>query len=343
MGYDVSYHPVDGAFIRGRVIPYVRGAGSLGDVLPDMIRIDRARWRAAEWAYKVADISTKESRRRYEAEHAAQKRKGGDAGAAPKKRPPAGLLPEWFDSDLHIWGRPFFITAETPEEVSEVIDRYCAAPSPEQVDAIAREELARLNPKLVTRVKPPRTRSGPTDAAIARSLLANLDLARSWLKLKAAGEPFVDEDGDEHDPAEAFVHNFPLMAVAFAAKLRPGWMARGLVWPTLMMGRAGLTPGRYFDSPSPLFGGLRRTFPQLDEALNETIVCNYELGGHVAPKGVRTLRRVLNEARDQIIEKLGYGETELRKIDEALYDAARRRLGFIEAAEIYSGIMGIMN
>ena len=32
-----------------------------------------------------------------------------------------------------------------------------------------------------------------------------------------------------------------------------------------------------------------------------------------------------------------------RKINEALTDAARRGIGFIEASEIYSGSMGMMN
>lgn len=329
MGYDISYHPVDGKFTRERVIPYVRGSGSLDDVIPDMVRLRRVRDRAAAWALQVFELQS-------------QERKARRAAEQQQKEPPPPSELGGFDADLHVWGRPFFITAPTPGEVSEVIDRYCAARTDAQVDALARRELARLNPALRERVKAP-ARARHSDEKIARGLVANLDRTRTFLELARRGQPYVDEEGEEYDAREAFAHNFPLAAVAFVAVLRPGWMARGLVWPTLMLDGAGHDPAEYFEKPTPLFAPLLRSNPAIAEALEPTIVCNYVLGGYVRPGRVRGLRRFLRESREQIVAALDYGEEELRKIDEALYDAQRRKLGFVEAAEIYSGIMGILN
>src|SRR5262245_63308057 len=157
MGYDISYHPVDVAFLRDRVAPYVRGKGNLDDVIPDMGRIEKVRGRAGAWALKVVDIYHKEVQRQRDAEEfarsAARSAVAGKSVARPKKVP-ARPLPGWFDPDLHVWGRPFFITARTPEEVSDRIDRYCAAGSDAEVDALAREEVARLNPTLAQRMGP---------------------------------------------------------------------------------------------------------------------------------------------------------------------------------------------
>jgi hypothetical protein len=250
------------------------------------------------------------------------------------------LMPDWFDSDLHVTGRPFFITAETPEEVSDLIDRYCAADSEEAVDALVLEQMRRLNPELPKHIKPKHKRL-PSDEEIARRLLANLDESRKLFELAKRGESFVNEDGIERDAKYDFAYTFPLTAVAFAAVLRPGWRSGGRVWPTYLLNESGLWAEDYFEKPLPLFRPLLGTNPMLEKALKPSIVLNYELGGYVRPNRVRALRKFLREEADLIVAELEYGTGDLRKIDEALYDATRRKLGFIEAAEIFGGIMDI--
>src|SRR4051812_109279 len=118
MGYDVSYHPVDVDLIRSRVVTYIRGQRDINDLVADAVRLAKVRFRANAWGLGLWHLH-KETR---------------------EAASPAVRVPDSFDSDLHIWGRPFFITGATPEEVSEGIDRYTAATA-ETVDDVAREML----------------------------------------------------------------------------------------------------------------------------------------------------------------------------------------------------------
>ena len=80
------------------------------------------------------------------------------------------------------------------------------------------------------------------------------------------------------------------------------------------------------------------------------IISNYSLGGYVQPKNVPAFREWMEKNTEKMIAacvKEKWDEAGARqdfgKVMEALRDAERRGMGFLEAAEVYSGPMGIMN
>src|SRR6476620_1507355 len=81
MGYDISFHPVDVRLVQERVTPFLAGRGNdddLDDLIADAVRQAKVRFRANAWGLGVMQAK------------------------------PGGA----FDTRLHVWGRPFFVTAE---------------------------------------------------------------------------------------------------------------------------------------------------------------------------------------------------------------------------------------
>jgi hypothetical protein len=257
--------------------------------------------------------------------------------------------PPLVDSDLHVWGRPFFVTAPDPIAVSKVIDRYLDA-SPDAADAIAKAELGRLDPELASVVTLELEGDSPSDEELAQSIRWKLDLLRRCYQARRAGERSITlPDGEEADPSELLGREVPLALLEFAANFRPGWMARGIVWPTVLLHEARIDDAGCFEPPRALVEPLARELSDVQFFLEATITENYMVGGYVPPTKVSLLRKHLEKNAERVLasSRARGWEAEcksaLRKILEALADAERRHLGFAEATEIYSGIQGIMN
>ena len=330
MGFDISSHPVDAGLIQKRLLPYLRGEGDIDDLVADAVRLARVRFRANAWGLGLLALVSP---------------KPGKPGQRPKKLKADG---GGFDPDLHLWGRPFFITAP-PDQVGSVIDRYLAA-TPGQVDTIAREQLDRLDPALKDRVVPDADGFLPEDdAVIAAGVRQELDLLRSAYPRLADGRPVKMPEGEAADPEDLFLFHMPLAVVAFAAQFWPGWMARGHVWPTSMIAEAGLDAEGLFGPAGFLFEPLLGQIGGWDEAFAPTITQNYTLGGAARAANVGNLRAWWQAHREALIAPFvadgdaQSGASAHQKSLEAMQDAERRGAAFIEAAEIYSGFMGIMN
>jgi hypothetical protein len=257
--------------------------------------------------------------------------------------------PPLVDSDLHVWGRPFFVTASDPLAVSQVIDSYLDA-TLEAADAIAKAELGRLDPDLASSVTLELEGEPPSDEELAQGIRWKLDLLRRCYQARRAGQPIVTlPDGEEADPSELLGREVPLALLEFSAHFRPGWMARGSVWPSVLLHEAELDDAGCFEPPRALVEPLARELADLSFFLEPTITENYMVGGYVPPKKVPLLRAHLEKHGERVLAQSRQSGWEpecrsaLRKILEALSDAERRGLGFAEATEIYSGIQGIMN
>jgi hypothetical protein len=344
MGYDVSAHPVDVGLIQNRVLPYVRGEGDLSDLVETAVQLARVRFRANAWGLGLLALA--------HAESDAKRKKPKKAKATTAKKKPAAkpkwLVPDSFDSDLHVWGRPFFITVP-PQRVSEALDRYLAA-TPRQVDRIAQDMLRELNPELVGEVTPSSEGRLPTAKNLAAGIVGSLDFFRDAYPKLAGNEPVELPDGDVITAAELFLHSLPLHAVTFAAQLQPGWMGRGYVWFTAFIERAGLDAGKLVETAAPLFRPLLKDVKGFRKAFEPTITENYTLGGYVQPKNVPAFREWMENHAEEMVEACVAEEwdeagarVDLGKVMEALRDAEYRKMGFVEAAEVYSGMMGIMN
>jgi hypothetical protein len=273
------------------------------------------------------------------------------AATGSRKKPaakPKWLVPETFDADLHVWGRPFFITTPT-ERVSESIDRYLAA-TPRQVDRIAKEMLHELNPALVGKVTPSAEGQLPAPRQLAKNIRFALDFYRAaYPKLKSR-ERVQLPDGADVSPEELFLGSFGLDVVSFAANLQPGWMSRGYVWFTAFIDRAGLDASKYVESAASLFQPLLKEVTGFRKAFEAGITANYMLGGYVQPRNVPPFRRWMEQNTEKMIAACvaedwneDGSRADFLKVLEPLRDAEQRKMGFLEAAEVYSGPMGVMN
>ncbi len=335
MGFDISSHPVDVQLIQTRILPYLRGQGTIDDLLADAVRLTKVRFRANAWGLGALNVQHKEQ----EDQRAKKKAKDGSAAVTQTARD--------FDSDLHVWGRPFFITVPT-EQLASVLDRYLAA-SPEQVDAIAMAQLYKLHPDLVNQVQPDADSTLPNDGPLADSIRQEIDVLKSAYQNIASGKSVKLPTGEKVDPEDLLLFNMPLAVVTFAANFTPGWMARGHVWFTQFIQQANLDADGLYEPATSLFEPLLNTIGGWEEAFEPTITQNYTLGGYVRPANVTAFRTWWEAHREPLLapfavdDEQDYGAVCYQKILEAVREAERRKFGFVEAAEVYSGFMGIMN
>lgn len=341
MGYDVSFHPVDVAFIHDRVVRYVVGDCEIDDLFASGTRIARNRYLANAWGLGVHRVHSE----RFNALEPPKRSLLSRFLGRPAPRATVPPEPFEFETDLFIWGRPFFITVP---EVSEVTDLYLGARDDDAVTLLAREMSERIEPGLSSRVIPDLEGGVPTDKEFRDSFTWKLELFRSAFEAVRDGSFVIAPDGQKHEPVALFETDFPLAALSFAAHFRPGWMARGYVWPTRLFEAAGLECP-FFSDASRLFQPLVEKQPRIGFRLSSTIEDNYSIGGFVAPQDVGRLAHFLEQHHDAI---LAVGTSEgwehdcrlaLQKIREAVADAEARGFGFLEASEIYSGPLGVMN
>jgi hypothetical protein len=308
MGFDTSHHPVD-LELAGRIADYISGKGSIDELVADSVRCAKMRFRANAWGLGVQAL------------------------ADP---PPA------FDSGLHIWGRPFFVTVEGTEAIAHMIDRYLAARTTDEVDAIARDNLVALDANLPGRVTPSASGTLPGDADLAASIRSNVDLLRRACKIAETGGPIELPNGGTTDARELLAREAVFQILSFCADARPGWMDRGYVWPTSLVEEAKLEAAGLFEPPRALLGSLasRKLNWFLDAGLSE----NYMVGALVTAAKVPALCAFLGAHR-AALEACFDGEvkTSVQKLIEAANDTKLRGLAFAEATEVYSGFSGILN
>lgn len=318
MGYDISFHPVDMRLVRERVTPFLAGLGrddDLDDLIAAAVRQAKVRFRANAWGLGV-------------------RKAGADTD---------------FDTFFYIWGRPFFVTAEDPAAVAETVVRYRDA-AVDEVDDLARSQIALLDPTLVKHVEPDSNGTLPDDEHLAIGFRWKLDLLRGAAQAVRAGRSTIaNGDGDEISAAGALTGNAQFVLVEFLAALLPGWIERGKVWPSELAERATTDGYAPLADNGPLLGVLPAEFPALDWESNWTIHNNYMIGGYAAPSDIRPMRNWLSHNVDALTavgdqwDDRPYVSKALRKLDESLALAELTGAGFVEAAEIYIPMQGTMN
>ena len=329
MGYDCSYHPVDLKQFQEEILGAATGERPLKALTARAIELEKRRYRAKAWALAAIGVQHEE-------------------GAAKKKTKASETTA--LESDLHVWGRPFFIGASDAEDVSKEIDRWLAAKDDAAVDALARETLKAVAPGLEKKLKPDLGTGLPKGDELASAVLRDFDALPEMFAAVRAGKRSVTlPNGETDDPRSVLASSLLFVAVSLASHFRPGWMSRGYVWPSMMLDEAGLDPAKFFETPAAMLGPLAKEMPFLTQSLEATITENYTTGGYVPARKVGDLRALLAKSEKKLLAKAkkedweDHARLSLRKIDEALCDAERRGFPFLEACEVYSGPMGFLN
>jgi hypothetical protein len=227
-----------------------------------------------------------------------------------------------------------------------MIDRYLAARSEDEADALAKENLEAISPGLSAKVRPSIDEKLPDDTALAESIRRNVDLVRHAREAAEAGTAFSLPDGRPTDAKKLLSREAVMQILSFSAAFRPGWMDRGYVWPTALFAELKVPVAELFAAPKALLGSLGDApGPWF---LEPTLTENYMAGGFVAAANGPKLCALLEEHRaklERCYSKTGEPElaTTVKKLLEAANDARLRKLPFVEATEVYSGFGGSLN
>lgn len=313
MSYDVSFHPVPHDLLLNQIYPYLLGVeGFEIDELVDLaVHYAKIRFVANAWSIGLRDQ--------------------GDPRFIPH---------------LHLWGRPFFITVEDPEEIPEWVSRYQGVSSTEEIDSIAEEMLRRLDPSLVGKVEPRAAGHLATDDQMREEFQWKLELVRNGsLGCNGRGpEIVVTPSGDQVAAREVVERFFVHVALEFASHFVPGWYVRGRNWARALHGDANCDAPEYLSGPKHLWMPLLNTFKELNPNMEEGLVEEF-----VVRDSIPDFRAHLKANREALLSPFSDPEERsdmtlvLQKLDEALCCSQLCGHSFASAQEIYSGPMGILN
>jgi hypothetical protein len=244
------------------------------------------------------------------------------------------------DPDLHLNGRPFFVTEVSAAKVVATVDRYRSAPSPRVADAIAKEQLERLDPELARALAPEDGSELSADLQYRADLLAALAKIHGLAAAARAGELSREGESAGKPASGILCSELPWQAATLHARLVPFWTALDVDGLETVC-RAAQVPAPEMLVPAwRLFAATCEEFPELKASLHLEIGAPRNLGAFVAPDDVPQLLDFLNLDGARIIQaaaRQGEGPactTLLRKIRECAAYAAEHRLGYLEASGI---------
>lgn len=391
MGYDISHHVIDPALLRERLVPAITRGESIDDLLALAAQLGLRRHRAQQWGLRVARLSSDiaDAQRQAAPELTEQRPLQLSWFKRLLGAPRFETVKVWtkvtgipgFDGDLSVWGRPFFIEADSTEAVLAAHARYMACASDEEVDQIARAMVAHLDtrrhqvpPGLQPEVLQVLAQHGPwldhlpeldpedaipvpTPQLMADRMRAKLQAFQQGWRQRDDEDasvflPWMEEDASASDLALQAPH----FLVGLAAQLQPAWTGRGYVWLTALFEKIAVDLSDLVEAPTALFEEMLQAHPSLAERLQPAIFENDCLGGYVPPDKVPALRaRVEQHRRDLVLAWMdgevpeGVGEdldelaTDFKKLLEPIALAERLGHGFLEASESWTGVMGLQH
>jgi hypothetical protein len=338
----VSFHPVDVAFFDGTIAPLVSG----GKIDPEpfvaeAVRVRRIHWQARRYARAIETL-------RAAAEPPRQPQGVGvwDSVKAYLERfdwRPDELSRralQAVDPDLHLNGRPFFVTEVSAARVVATVDRYRSAPSPRVADAIAKEQLERLDPELARALAPEDGTDLSADLQYRSDLLAALAQIHGLAAAARAGELSREEETAGQPSAEVLSSELPWRAASLHARVVPFWTARDVDGLETICRAARVPAPETLVPARRLLASACEEFPGLGASLHLEIGSPRDLGAFVAPGDVPEILDFLNLNGARIIQAAARHDegpactTLLRKIKECAAYAAEHGLGYLEASGI---------
>ncbi len=337
----ISFHPVDTAVFDG-LLATLLGGGKVNpeSFLHDAIR-SRTTWSQARRFIDMIEAALeKPEPARQGGRGLWQNLRGRIEELAHRPDETAELVRRAVVPDLHLEGRPYFITEGSAESVADFVEAYRTARTPDEVETIAREQMVRLSPELAKRLELPEAGEGSADFAYRADLLADLkDLydvghaAReggSWGRADRARRPAVD----------VLVEEIPWRAVRLHARIMPFWVARDVDGLETVCRAADISAPESLVPAWRLFSEACESFPRLRESLKVEIDRPRAVGAFVSPGDVAELLEFLTSEGARIIQVAArHGEgaacrTLLRKIRECATYAGRHGYGYLEAGGI---------
>jgi hypothetical protein len=338
----VSFHPIDLAFFDELIAPLVAGRKvNPEEFLKRAPRIRQNGWVARRFAVAIDQLA-----------EGAEAPKT-DPAASPWKRLRANLeridyrpdemarrAARVFEPDLHLEGRPFFISEGSTERVAAAVDAYVAAESDAAAEKIAREQVARLDADLARAIEPADIGELPSELGYRSDLLGLFTKIHDLGRLAREGRGWVDADAPPRPAAEALPDELPWRALSMHARVTPFWIAREVDGLETICRAAGVRAPDCLSPAWRVFAESCEAFPALKEALGLELKGPRDVGAFVAPGEVADLLSFLADHGARIIgaaTRAGEGAMAtalLRKIKECAAYAQRHRFGYLEASGI---------
>jgi hypothetical protein len=338
----VSFHPIDVAFFDGVIGPLCEGGKINPEVyLRDALRIRPVWWQARRFARGLESLATRAVAPEPSAEDSFWSRvrtRLERIDHRPEER--AVLADRLLERDLHLRGRPFFVTEGSAERVAECVDRYRGAATEAEAESEARSQLKRLDPRLDDSVEPVDAPDLTADLVHRNDLLQALKEIFDVTRAAREGGPWRPAGGAARPAADVVAAELPWRALSLHARVVPFWIADDVDGLETVCRSAGVPPPECLAPAWRLFAPAIDAVPQLKEKLGLELRLPRDVGAVVLPGEVAALLEYLEEHGARIIQaaaRAGEGPAAtvlLRKIKECAVYASRHGLGYLEGSGI---------
>lgn len=338
----VSFHPVDLNLVEAMFTPLIAG----GKVQPetfvtDAIALYRNGRHAMRYAAAVAEACEA-------ARPPAPSTSGGFLSDLKTRmahwdwQPDeiARIARDRVESDIHLEGRPFFVTEGSAERVAALVEEYRTARSGEAADSLAFEQVVRLDSNLARALVPPETLDIEPDLMIRRNVLDRLRQLYDLPRAARAGETWRGSGEPSRPALEALEDSLAWRVVACHGLARPFWVARDVDGLDTVCRAAGVEPPTFLVPAFRLLGRAATEFPGALRSLSTEISGPRGVGAFVEPADVSELLAFLGAHGARIIREASrHGEGApaaalLKKMRECATYAEIHGFAYVEASGI---------
>jgi predicted RNA-binding Zn ribbon-like protein len=253
------------------------------------------------------------------------------------KPDPVGLLViDTVEPELHLHGRPFFITEGSSERVTGIIDEFLSTSGGAAAESLILEQLIHLSPELGKQVQPIEEPDPTTPASYRQELLESLKQIHSLAQAAGDGD-CLQADRQGRPAIEVLLAELPWRALTLHSKVVPCWTASQVDGLESICRASDITPPDCLVPAWRLFGDACEQFPGLRESIDVELKGKQDIGAFVSPADIPSLLSFLAEHGARIIQAATrHGEGHactllLRKIKECAVYAEKHGMGYIEA------------
>jgi hypothetical protein len=342
MKQTVSFHPVDPGFFETVVAPLVAGR----KINPESFLLEAldARGHATRARRAPIALETIQEESRYREAPA-------DASLWEKVRSKmeridhrtsdlAKRVNQVVEVELHLHGRPYFVTEGSADHVADVVDEYRWAPRPDAIDTLSRAQLEKLDKGFGASVHLADEPGLSPEISFRAELMADMKAIHDLARAARERAAWPSESGESRPAVEILAGELPWRALGLHARIVPFWQARDMVGLEALCRAGGVPSPDALVPPLVLFSEAGEMFPALKEALRAELDGPRCVGGFVSPQDIPGLLEFLGSQGSRIIgaaTRQGEGPAcslLLKKMRECATYAQRHQLGYLEAAGI---------
>ena len=244
------------------------------------------------------------------------------------------------DPELHLNGRPYFISEGSAERVADILHDYRFASDFKAADALALEQLIGMDAELARGLTLEESEPMSSDMAYRSELLGSLKGVYDLSKAARDGEEWGRLGQARRSAVSVLAEELPWRVVALYSKVVPFWSAHDVDGLETICRLAGVNPPEMMVPAWRLLGEASTEYPEVHGAMGVELSSEQSVGAFVSPADVPELQAFLSTNGSKIIQvasKHGEGpacRTLLRKIRECVTYAERHGMGYLEASGI---------